>query len=203
MSTDADEVLTTYPGSPYTVLPLDTNDRSALPADHGALAIDSWLTPSEEKDPLLGQGPIIGIDGKPAAFGFGRALVVVPAGERLVEVQVGGSRQTTPVTIAEGQVLEFEYSPGSKQAHRGPQGRSGLPGLPASRPRSGITPWLYLTMAIAAAVGIVVAIGVTWYDGVPAVGLLAAVVGLYFIWVGYRGWKGGRRSTSRKRRGKR
>jgi hypothetical protein len=204
LSAEPDEILETYPGSPYEVRPPDPAGRTELPAGHGALAVDAWRTPGEAKDSLDGQAPIIGIDGKPAASGFGRALVVVPAGERLVEVQVGKPRQTTPLTVAEGQVVEFEFSPGSREAHRGPQRHDGLLGLFRSRPRSRIAPWFYLAMAIAAVLYMMFMIGITWYGGVLAVGAFCAVPGLWLLWVGWSGWKRGRRpAKGKQRKGKR
>jgi hypothetical protein len=195
MSTDADEILTAYPGSPYDIRPPD--QTGTLPPGHGALAIHAWR-PRAETDAVA---PIIGVDGKPVTYGFGRALVVVPAGERLVEVQEGRPRQTTPLTIDEGQVLEFEYSPVLKQARRGPQGDNGLLGW---RPRRASNPWVSLTIGIVSVIWIVVAVGVTWADGVPAVGALAALLGLYGVWVGYSGWRGSQRpNQSKKRKGRR
>ncbi|MEQ4205066.1 hypothetical protein ABN028_28095 [Actinopolymorpha sp. B17G11] len=197
MSAAPDDVLTTYPGTPYDVRAPNSDDQLLLPAGHGAVAIEAWCPRSEQNAAL----PIIGVDGKPATHGFGRALIVVPAGERLIEVQEGRPRQTTQLTIAEGQVTEFEYSPVLKPTRgRQQDGKRS----PARTPGHAFQAWMSLAIGVVSVVWIVFFVGITWYGGVPAVGALGALLGLYGMWVGYSGWKGSQRpKRSQKRKGTR
>lgn len=90
--------------SPYPVLPCDT--PPTLPDGFGGIAVHTRCPAGAERHTLA---PIVGVDGRPAVYGWGDALVVVPAGERLVEVQYVEPMQSTMVSVAAGQVVDVEY----------------------------------------------------------------------------------------------
>lgn len=98
----------TYPGSPYHVLAHDPGGRPPeLPGGHGAVAVHTWCPPAAERYTLA---PIVGVDGEPASYGWGHALIVLPAGQHLVEVQYIEPIRTVPVTITAGQIVPVEYA---------------------------------------------------------------------------------------------
>lgn len=99
-----------HPDSPFQVLTNDRADRPPrLPAGHGAVALYAWC-PSPVKHP--GPAPIFGVDGKPATQCWGEALIVLPAGEHLVEVQSEDSMGSIQVTVRAGQFVPVEYAAG-------------------------------------------------------------------------------------------
>jgi hypothetical protein len=99
-----------HPDSPYPVLANDRADRPPrLPEGHGAVALYAWC-PSPVKHP--GPAPIFGVDGKPAAQCWGEALIMLPAGEHLVEVQSEDSMGSIQVTVRAGQFVPVEYAAG-------------------------------------------------------------------------------------------
>jgi hypothetical protein len=98
-----------YPGSPYQLLPYPSADRPAkLPPGHGGLALRAWVARRDEREFLA---PIVGVDGEPAMYGWGAALVALPAGEHLVEVQYVEPVRAALVTVVAGEVTTFEHSP--------------------------------------------------------------------------------------------
>lgn len=121
-----------YPGSAFPLLPLDA--APALPPGCGAIAMHTRCPPAARRFTLA---PIVGVDGQPAMYGFGRALIVVAAGERLVEVQYIEPQASTLVTVDDGAVVPLEYV--ASRDGRAP-GSLGAPGSlrPAGRPPVGV-----------------------------------------------------------------
>jgi hypothetical protein len=191
----ADDQLTAYPGSPFQVLPGEGSGKAGLPAGHGGIAVEAWA--SSATGPA--EPPILGVDGKPAAYGVGRGVVVVPAGERLLEVQQGGRpRQATLLVIEEGRIVEFEYSPGKKPARRKPgQSRAGL--LDGVEERlDPYVAWGGLVIGLIVLVSTLVIIGIMLWNGEPAVALLAAVPGGFVTVAAIWTWRSRRRPKRRK-----
>jgi hypothetical protein len=86
----------------YQLLPYPLPD--SLPAGLGGLVIHS--RPREGYDPA-----IIGIDGEPAMREFGDAVVALPPGPHIIEVQYGQPVRSVLTTIHADQLTEFSYSP--------------------------------------------------------------------------------------------
>jgi len=86
---------------PPTVLPYPLPDD--LPAGQGGLAIHS-----RQRDGF--PAPMIGVDGRPVLREFGDAVVVLPPGPHIVEVQLGEPVRSALVTIRAGQLTTFSYS---------------------------------------------------------------------------------------------
>jgi hypothetical protein len=190
-----DDQLTAYPGSPFQVLPGVGSSKVGLPAGHGGIAVDA-LAPAASGP---AEPPIVGVDGKPAAYGFGRAVVVVPAGERLLEVQQAGRpRQASLLTVEENRIVEFEYSSGKPAARRRPgQSRAGL--LDGVEERlDPYVAWGGLVIGLIVLVSTLVIIGIMLWNGEPAVALLAAVPGGFVTVAAIWTWKSRRRPKRRK-----
>lgn len=99
-----------HPDSPYKVLEYTPSGMSSqLPPGYGGIAVLAWYP--RQRDYRNLSAPIIGVDGQPAFESWGHALIPVPAGRRLVEVQDTMSRRSLMVTVAEGQVVELDYVP--------------------------------------------------------------------------------------------
>ncbi len=112
-----------YPGGRYQLLPYRTGEPApALPDGYGGLAIRTWRTSRLAAD----LAPIVGVDGEPAMYGWGEALVPLPPGEHLVEVQYVEPVHTALVTVAAGAVSTVDYPPGT--------GGSGRPTRGSNRP---------------------------------------------------------------------
>ncbi|WP_406107894.1 hypothetical protein [Micromonospora globbae] len=131
---------------PETAYPVEAYDPEgpppALPPGHGGIAVHVWCPPEARRHTLA---PMVGVDGRPATYGFGRALIVVPAGERLVEVQYVEPQRSVMVTVGEGQVVPVEYAASYDAV------ASGSLGTGPQRPRGRMP----LAAALAFSVGIV------------------------------------------------
>ena len=116
-----------YPGTPYPVH--DTAPPRTFPPGHGAIAVRAWCPREAHRFTLA---PIVGVDGQPAMYGWGRALIVVPAGERLVEVQYIEPRASRLVDVGEGSTVELEYAASRDgRAPRAPRSTRAAAGRPA------------------------------------------------------------------------
>jgi hypothetical protein len=78
----------------------------ALPAEHGGIAVEVTGTRRMRRVALA---PQVGVDGEPALYGWGRAIIAVPPGEYLVEAQHLEPMDTMPVTVSSGDVLNLTY----------------------------------------------------------------------------------------------
>lgn len=160
--------------SPYPVLPYGAAadaDAPPLPADSGGIAVHTECSRGALRYTLA---PMVGVDGRPAVHGWGDALIVVPPGERLVEVQYVEPMQSTMVTVAAGEVVAVEYFAAGDGASPGSLGRRGE----ARRSRS-VNLLAYVGLIIAMVV--VFDVGVYLLNhpaglGVGVSGLVAAVV---------------------------
>lgn len=140
---DAGSADLAHPQGAYRVLPYDPQAPPPdLPAGHGGIAVHAWCPPAAERHTLA---PMIGVDGKPATYGWGHALIVVPTGERLVEVQYIEPQQSTMVSVEEGAIVSVEYAASYDAVTPGSLGG------PGQRPRGTPMP---LPAAIAAAMGV-------------------------------------------------
>jgi hypothetical protein len=175
--------------SPYPVLPLPADTPPVLPEGTGGIAVHTRCPPRARRFTLA---PIVGVDGKPAVYGWGDALVVVPAGERLVEVQYVEPMRSRLVTVASGQIVAVEYvaagdgaSPGTLDQldHSDRPDRSDRPGRrPRRRQRGGgYHPLPYVAVILAMLVVFDTAAYLLTHPaglGLGAAGLVAAVVTL-------------------------
>ena len=123
-----------HPETEYQILPYDPQQPTAdLPTGHGAIAVHAWCPPAAARYTLA---PMIGVDGRPATYGWGRALIVVPAGERLVEVQYVEPQRSAMVHVPQGQLVPLEYAASYDAI------ASGSLGAPRQRPRGTTMPLL-------------------------------------------------------------
>lgn len=177
-----------YPGTPYQVMSYNPAARPELPAGHGAIAMDVWCPPRAQRFTLA---PIVGVDGQPAMYGFGRALIVVPAGERLVEVQYVEPQRSMLATVSPGAVVPLEYA--AAQDGRSP-GSLGPPAQrPAGRPLVGVPVLLSVGAGVAAGVviGAVTALAELPYLGLSFAAMPLVAGAIFAMW-----W---RRSSRRRR----
>src|SRR5690554_6717517 len=121
-----------HPDASYQVLPYP-DPPPHLPAGHGGLVVQNWYRRRlmDKGATLLPRDPMIGVDGKPALWGWGTALVVLPAGQHLVQAQLGTAEAERMVTIADGEVVTLEYAAPRNSFCRGVLGppRQRQPGL--------------------------------------------------------------------------
>jgi hypothetical protein len=96
-----------YAESRYPVVPVPPTGPE-FPAGHGGVAVHTSVRREDRRafDP-----PMIGIDGEPAFHGWGTAVVVVPAGEHVVEVQSETPVRSVRVTVEPGGIVPIRYSP--------------------------------------------------------------------------------------------
>ncbi|MEW2143441.1 hypothetical protein AB0869_11550 [Micromonospora vinacea] len=111
----------THPQGAYQIERYDpAGPPPQLPPGHGGIAVHIWCPPQSARFTLA---PMVGVDGRPATYGFGRALIVVPVGERLVEVQYVSPQRSALVTVGEGEVVPLEYAASYEAFGTGALGR--------------------------------------------------------------------------------
>lgn len=148
--------------SPYPVLDYDGfGPPPPLPDGHGAVWVFTWCGKVARKYSL---GPLVGVDGQQTSFGYGRVLIVLPAGEHLLEVQSVSSMRTMRVTVEPGQIVPVEYvsaandhSPGA--IGNGPQRPPGRAYSPAGYA------WLSVGMFVIYGVGLWMVNSFGWHSG--------------------------------------
>src|SRR5690606_33440327 len=122
-----------HPDTSYRVLPYP-DPPPRLPAGHGGLVVRTWYRRRlMDKSPkVLPLPPMIGVDGGPAWWGWGTALVVLPAGQHLVQAHLATAGSERMVTVAEGGIVTLEYAAPRNSSCRGVLGPPGQhqPGLP-------------------------------------------------------------------------
>ncbi|HEX5494336.1 MAG TPA: hypothetical protein VFX70_07175 [Mycobacteriales bacterium] len=173
-----------YAGSPYRVLAHDPNGEGGpppLPAGHGGVAVHTWCPPAAQRHTLA---PIVGVDGEPASYGWGHVLIVLPAGEHLVEVQYVEPMRTIPVTVTAGQVVPVEYAAARDGVPAGAPGRR----RPRRRSRRGraFSPVGYAGVVLAALVVFEAGLALARAAGL-SVGVAGVVVGVVAVAVAVLG----------------
>lgn len=124
-----------HPDTTYQILPYP-DPKPTLPAGHGGLAVRTWFRQRllDRRSRNVPLPPMIGVDGQPALWGWGTALVVVRAGQHLVQAQLNTTEAERMVTVAGGEIVTLEYA-----APRNTRGR-GVLGPPGQR-QVGIPVW--------------------------------------------------------------
>lgn len=147
------------------------NDSAALPAGQAGIAVE--VRPSGRR----ALAPQIGVDGEPALYGFGRAVIVVGPGRHVVEAQYAEPVGLAEATVRAGEVVELVYEHGAFRA-------VDAASPPAAVPLVRLAPGVALR-ALAVSAALVLAALLPVAAGAPAaVGvLLGSVLGI----VGY-GW---------------
>jgi len=160
------------------------DDPGALPDGHGGIAVEVTGTRSARRVALA---PQVGVDGAPAMYGWGRAIIVVPPGEHLVEAQYLEPMDSVPVTVRAGEVVDLRYLGVADRAGQWRTAGSAAP-PPADRP------WLLVAtlrtlgkvlvgsaVVVAPAVGLVVLGAPTWAAMLLSTVLAAPVLGWVLV----------------------
>lgn len=97
-----------HPDSPYVV----GADAGGVPPGHGVLRIRlghhrEWVATPGLPGPAT---PVVLVDGHPACDGWGVASIVLPAGDRLVEVQSSGSAARQVVGVPDGGETHLDFA---------------------------------------------------------------------------------------------
>jgi hypothetical protein len=147
--------------SPFPVLPYDAAAPPDLPPGHGGIAVHTESAAESAAPP-----PLVGVNGRPAVRAWGDALVVVPAGEHLVEVQQVTPRQSALVTVGEGEIVPVTYVDSGSP-----------PSAAVAERRSEV--WSRWSLPPALAVPLLIGLAVTW-GCVASVAFLLLPLGLVF-----------------------
>jgi hypothetical protein len=165
----------THPDSPYEL----RDEPGELPDGYGALALRIRQTRWTRRKDFP---PVVGVDGRPVAYGFGDATVILPAGEHIVEVQFTEPVAARRVVVAPGAVEPIEYV-----VPRNLVGPGSL-GPPPQRPRGVPLAGVFVSMivallAVVLAILVLKAAGLTPVATAPiAFGLGIAVVVGTILW---------------------
>ncbi|MEV0650236.1 hypothetical protein AB0I28_33745 [Phytomonospora sp. NPDC050363] len=123
--------LSRHPESPARVETTPVAPAS-VPAGHGVLdlRVGGVFSGGFGTGAPRPQPPVVLIGSRPVTQGWGRAWIVLPAGEHVLEVQAGRSRLTQVVSVAAGASAELDYlhcapwrhDPEEKETALGPRG---------------------------------------------------------------------------------
>ena len=162
-----------YAGTPYQVLDHDgTEQPPPLPDGHGAVAVYTWCQPIAQK---YTTAPMVGVDGKPASYGWGHVLIVLPVGEHLVEVQYIRPMRTIQVNVTSGQIVPVEYAAAADGGSPGAIGHG-----PQRPPGRAYSPVGYILLLLGMSMvfngGLLGLHVVGWFSGGPAAVVAAVTV---------------------------
>lgn len=109
-----------YRDTRYPVRRYERGSTQELPPGHGGIAVLAWYPVPHDRRHL--SVPLVSVDGSPAFESWGRALIVVPAGERLVEARHNDAQITRTVAVTAGKIIELDYVPaeGISRSRLGP-----------------------------------------------------------------------------------
>lgn len=120
--------------------------------------------------------PVIGVDDHPAVCGWGRALIAVPPGRRLISAQLQGTSECERLLdLTAGEVTVWEY----RESRFGGRGVLGPPGV---RPGGLTGPRLLAAILLVQAIAIGAAVVLARYGG-----WLSAVFG-WILWTVLAAW---------------
>ena len=97
----------THPDGEYELIP-DGTDVPRYPEGYGGIALRSRFAGHGGNDrPDI---PQFGVDGRPAAYGYGRSVIVVPAGDRLISAQADCAVSERSVHVGAGETVAVDYA---------------------------------------------------------------------------------------------
>ncbi len=187
----------THPDGQYELIP-DGTDVPRYPEGYGGIALRSRFAGRGDND--RPDTPQFGVDGRPAAYGYGRSVIVVPAGERLISAQADCAVSERSVRVRAGETVEVDYAAvrGSWITGRTAWGVLGPAGVraPGFAPLTAFVAYVVLGPLTAAVISYLV-----WRPLLrSADSFFGVVLGFTYIAVMVSGWTYGRRRSDRIRR---